>query len=242
MTSHYITSPITTNSTAKYLRIGENEFPITVKKHPTSHKITIRYNPIKKQVLVTIPQAASIKQGLHFADEKKHWIAEQIKQYCNMVYLKNGNIISVLGKNIELKHVGGRGIVTETESVLHIHGEIEFMERRVKKWLEQRLNQEIAMLAGYFSRKLNVKVKNISIKETTSCWGSCSHDGRISFSWRLIFAPYDVLYYIVAHEVSHIKEHNHSVKFWNLVEQLHPEFKRAQKWLKLHGKTLYMYR
>jgi len=85
------------------------------------------------------------------------------------------------------------------------------------------------------------KYSRINIRDTKSRWGSCSAEGNISYSWRLILAPNSVLDYLVVHEVSHLVEMNHSINFWNEVETLMPNYKEFRSWLKLNGERLHSY-
>jgi predicted metal-dependent hydrolase len=224
-----------------FIDLGEIRLPIQIKKNRTSRRLIVRYKPLQKSLSLTLPQATSVRQGLHFINEKREWILHQVMQYSSSNSFSDGQTIPVLGKNIRLEHVGGRGIVTEQDGVLKVHGDIEFMARRVQKYIVQKLKLEIIALAESFSKKLGTKVGNITLRDTSSRWGSCSSDGNLSFSWRLAFAPYEVMEYVVAHEVAHIREHNHSADFWALVVQICPEFKTSQSWLREHGKSLYNY-
>jgi len=224
-----------------FIDLGEIRLPIKIKKLRSSRRLIVRYQPLQKSLSLTLPQAASIKQGLHFVNEKREWILKQINEHSNIIYFVDGALIPVLGNNIELKHVGGRGLASENDNVLYVYGDVEFMPRRVRDWLVQRLKSEILYLTEKYSAQLDVKIKAVSLRDTSSHWGSCSYGGNLSFSWRLVFAPYEVMSYVVAHEVAHIREHNHSPAFWKLVEQLHPEFKEERVWLKKNGKLLYMY-
>jgi predicted metal-dependent hydrolase len=79
------------------------------------------------------------------------------------------------------------------------------------------------------------------VRDQSSRWGSCSNAGVLSFSWRLILAPSFVLDYLAAHEVCHLVELNHSLRFWRLVKRLYPEFDRAKVWLDVHGTDLHRF-
>lgn len=79
------------------------------------------------------------------------------------------------------------------------------------------------------------------IMENVSRWGSCCSKGNPVFNWRVVFAPFEVLKYLVAHEMVHLKEMNHSKNFWELVEDIYPEYQPAKLWLKRNGKSLYSY-
>ncbi len=224
-----------------FIDLGEIRLPIKIKKLRTSRRLIVRYQPLQKSLSLTLPHSASVKQGLHFVNEKRGWILKQINEHSNIIYFSDGAIIPVLGRNIQLRHMDGRGLTREEEDILYVHGDIEFLPRRAKDWLMQRLKTEMIMLAQKYSEQLGVKIKAVSLRDTSSHWGSCSYDGNLSFSWRLVFAPYAVMDYVVAHEVAHIREHNHSPAFWKLVEQLCPDYKQHVRWLKKNGKSLYMY-
>ena len=83
-----------------------------------------------------------------------------------------------------------------------------------------------------------MKPRAIRVKDTRSRWGSCAPDGTLAFSWRLVMAPVWVTDYVVAHEVAHLREMNHSGRFWALVEGLTPHRDAAVEWLRLEGPAL----
>lgn len=85
------------------------------------------------------------------------------------------------------------------------------------------------------------KLGRISLRDPRTRWGSCSGKGDLSFSWRLILAPENVLTYVVAHEVGHLVEMNHSPKYWAVVDGLVEDRKVARKWLKDNGIRLHRY-
>jgi predicted metal-dependent hydrolase len=89
---------------------------------------------------------------------------------------------------------------------------------------------------------LGVKVERITMRNQRSRWGSCSSKGWLSFNWRLVLAPHDVLDYVVVHEVCHLVEHHHGHAFWNLVERRRPAFRESKQWLDDHGWELLAYR
>src|SRR5258705_480707 len=91
------------------------------------------------------------------------------------------------------------------------------------------------------SGELSVRPKRITIRDTSSRWGSCSSARSLSFSWRLILAPPAVLEYVVAHEVAHLRELNHKPRFWRLVETLVPDIEKSQAWLSTQGAMLHRY-
>ena len=87
--------------------------------------------------------------------------------------------------------------------------------------------------------RLKVDPRRITIRDTRTRWGSCSSKGHLNFSWRLILAPPEILDYVVAHEVAHLIEMNHSGAFWTLVEQSYGPHTRARTWLRQNGRQLH---
>ena len=117
-------------------------------------------------------------------------------------------------------------------------------EEKQHEHISQLLSKTIAVKKyPFIQEKLHSLNKNyfqqpihsISLKNTSSKWGSCSSEGKICLSTRLLFAPEKVIDYVCIHELSHLIEPNHSSKFWNIVEKIVPDYKDQKRWLKVHG-------
>ncbi|MBO7332601.1 MAG: M48 family metallopeptidase [Alphaproteobacteria bacterium] len=108
------------------------------------------------------------------------------------------------------------------------------MKKEVKKYIEEQ--------SFKIAKEIGVTPKRISIKDTSSCWGSCSSNGNLSFSWRLGFAPVFIIDYVIAHELTHLIQMNHSDDFWRTLRQINPDVMKARKWLKENGCLLHKYR
>ncbi|MES1247972.1 MAG: M48 family metallopeptidase [Actinomycetota bacterium] len=100
----------------------------------------------------------------------------------------------------------------------------------------------VAMLCDEEADALGVSWTSIHIRDQRSRWGSCSTRGTLSFNWRLVLAPFEVLDYVVVHELCHLREPNHSRRFWKLVEARRPEWRRHRDWLHEHGPELLAFR
>lgn len=96
----------------------------------------------------------------------------------------------------------------------------------------------IARRAEEYARQMQVTYKRITIRDQKTRWGSCSVKGNLNFNWRLILAPAEVLDYVVVHELAHLKEMNHSGRFWKQVETVMPDFAKHRLWLKQNGDML----
>jgi predicted metal-dependent hydrolase len=100
----------------------------------------------------------------------------------------------------------------------------------------------IELIAQSEAVAIGVAYRHIAIRDQVSRWGSCSSNGSLSFNWRLVLAPHDVLDYVVVHEVCHLVEHNHGPRFWKLVERRRPSYRESRAWLDEHGWEILAYR
>jgi len=118
------------------------------------------------------------------------------------------------------------------------------LDRRNVSELEGRraARELVHMVADDEAAELGVAVNRIQIRDQRTRWGSCSPAGNLSFNWRLVLAPFDVLDYVVVHEVCHLREANHSRRFWRLVESRRPEWREQKAWLDRHGPELLAFR
>jgi predicted metal-dependent hydrolase len=88
------------------------------------------------------------------------------------------------------------------------------------------------------AKAIGVKPISIKVKSYKSRWGSCSSKGDVSYNWKIMQAPSSVIDYVVIHELCHLIEHNHSSKFWNMVEKYCPEWRKSKEWLKRNSMQL----
>jgi predicted metal-dependent hydrolase len=100
----------------------------------------------------------------------------------------------------------------------------------------------IALIAQSEAAALGVQYSRITLRDQRSRWGSCSSKGTLSFNWRLVLAPHDVLDYVVVHEMCHLVELNHGPSFWKLVERRRPHYRESKDWLDEHGWEILAYR
>jgi len=123
--------------------------------------------------------------------------------------------------------------------VIRVFGDPKFVPRKVTDFLKRQAKQDLNRAVNHYSAALNVKAKSITLRDTTSRWGSCSSSGALNFSWRIVLAPPEVLNYLAAHEVAHLREMNHSDRFWRLVEEVCPDMEIQKSWLRNHGAQLH---
>ena len=168
------------------------------------------------------------------------WIEEQLSKTKKLLSFKNGDSLTVLGKSLTVVHIPThKGGVQIADNHLIVGGHIEFLTRRIFDYIKKETFNYIDKNARIQADKLSVQINKIKLKDTISRWGSCSGKNNLNFSWRLGMAPLFVLDYIIAHEVSHLKEMNHSPNFWKTVSFLTDKRSDAEIWLRRNGQNLY---
>jgi len=215
--------------------------PVVVSKRRRARSMVLRYQPVAQALTLTLPWHVSISRGLKFIEEKRAWVLSELAAHPQKVPFTDGQTIPVLGKEYVLAHVGGRGVVHIQGERIIVPGDETFMPRRVREWIKKQAEHAIRANAEEKAEKLGCKIKKITLRDTRSLWGSCTSGGNLSFSWRLVFSPPDVLDYLVAHEVAHLCHLNHSAAFWKTVGELCSHWKTSRAWIKKYGNTLYCY-
>jgi predicted metal-dependent hydrolase len=226
---------------------ANENFEITVRRHPRARRYTLRVRERDREVVLTIPPRGSLRQARDFAERNAGWIAARVKRIPQPVPFADGAEIPLRGIVHRIAHKPRtRGTVwTDVDSdgalLLCVAGGAQHIARRVRDFLKREAKRDLTEATKRHAAALEVAIERIGIRDTASRWGSCSSDGALSYSWRLIFAPAFVLDYLAAHEVAHCRELNHSARFWRVVDQLTPERRRAEAWLKAQGNSLHRY-
>jgi predicted metal-dependent hydrolase len=130
----------------------------------------------------------------------------------------------------------------EGDGTLVIYSRPEHLSRRIKDFLKEKAREVLLEATAAKLTDLSLKMTEVRIIDPKTRWGSCSPDGRMMFSWRLILAPPEVLDYVVAHEVAHRIHMNHSRKFWALCASLTTDAGASRRWLRKNGNALMAYR
>ena len=166
------------------------------------------------------------------AQQNADWLYAKIRGRPTRQMFYDGHVLSLLDNPVTIRHAPEeRSGIQLDGSELLVSGQAEHRQRRVFDWLKGHTKDVIAPRAEIMADQLGKKIRRISVRNTRSRWGSCSHTGNLSFCWRLILTPNWVLNYVIAHEVSHLAHMNHGPAFWKTVETLEVETDRARTWL-----------
>lgn len=224
------------------LSSGE-EVPVIITTKRGLRNITLRPKIVpKREIHISKPWLASTSAAIRFLESKQRWVESVFCKCPQKVVLHSGDKIEFLGRCIMLiRDTSLRSNRFDADAnVLYVGGGEEMFERRVRDFIKSELLLDLKSIIRSVPREFYPK--RIALRDTTSRWGSCSSTGTISFSWRLAFAPYDVMRYVVMHELAHKKHMDHSAAFWMTVRELYgPGVERAKRWLSLRGSELYKY-
>jgi len=224
------------------LKIDGRLLEVRVTLNPRARRMIVKVNPATGEISVTAPSRRGLAHALDFARGEKDWIAGQLAKAPGPVALVPGAIIPFRGRPHEIRAAArGSAPVWLEDGVIWVSGRPAHAPRRVLDFLKSEARKACEALVLRHTEKLDAKASRITVRDTASRWGSCSSARSLSFSWRLILAPDFVLDYVVAHEVAHLKEMNHSPRFWAHVKYLVPDRNTAQHWLRANGRELQRY-
>lgn len=211
--------------------------------NPRARRVSVRIDPTRREAIATAPTKRHLKHAAQFAAERAGWIAHELARLPKGVSLAPGSFITLRGVEHELVLARGRGGArVEPDLIPRIVTpalDPALFEARVLRFLKEEARADLVDRVACHAVTLGVRPARLQVKELRSRWGSCSVDGVLSFSWRLILAPPYVLDYLAAHEVSHLREMNHSRRFWALVKRCMPDFERGRDYLHKHGCALH---
>ena len=236
------------SSTLKTENIDTLGAAVVVRRHPGARRLTLRVSRTRRTVIVTLPMQCDIDEAGTFITRNIEWVRERLDSLPSPVPFRDGVFIPLRGEAHRVVFVGSgkRGgpvtrRVAEDFPELCVSGHEEHAPRRLKDWLAREALRDLDERVAFHAKRLKVAPKRIAVRDQTSRWGSCSTTGVLSFSWRLILAPPEILDYVAAHEVAHLKEMNHGPRFWALVAKTMPELEDAKKWLQVYGMDLHRY-
>lgn len=217
-------------------------YEVAVKRMAQARRFTLRVRTASRDAVLTMPERARFADARDFAERHGGWIAARLSRIPETLDFVPGAIVPLRGVGHAVVHrADRRGTVWVEDGAIHVAGEADFAARRVQDFLKREAKKDLEQATRHHAAALGVKVTRITMRDQASRWGSCSSTGAINYSWRLILAPPFVLDYLAAHEVAHLREMNHSARFWRIVRDLCPGLEAAKAWLRVHGAQLHRY-
>jgi predicted metal-dependent hydrolase len=227
-------------------------YHVAVRRLRGARRFTLRVRAATRDVVLTMPLRGSHAAAHEFALRHAAWIGVRVRRLPPPVPFSPEAIVPLRGVDHRISHRPDQRGTVWIEAIsepdgqdllpaLCVAGGRLHVERRVADYLAREARRDLEAAVKRHSAAVGVPARRITIRDTTSRWGSCSARGSLNFSWRLVMAPAFVLDYLAAHEVAHLVHMNHSSKFWALTRKLAPQTERAEIWLKLHGSGLHRF-
>ncbi len=224
------------------LHHGGREIALRVRRSARARRISVRVRPNGEGAELVLPQRATLAQGLDFARAKVGWISGRLDGMAPRTPFADGALVPYLGIDHRIRHRPDQlRLVNRVDGEIKVGGSAEKLAARLTDWLRAEARDALGHASAEKAAALGYLPPPVTVRDTTTRWGSCSAAGRLSFSWRLILAPESVLDYVAAHEVAHLEEPNHGARFWALVDRLTPASEEPRAWLRAHGSGLHRY-
>ncbi|HOE17142.1 MAG TPA: SprT family zinc-dependent metalloprotease [Syntrophorhabdaceae bacterium] len=218
----------------------------TIRRSARRRKLTIT---VERDCTVVIyaPGEMTEEKIRQVVESKRQWIYEKIghpQKYRNLPHppgkeLVNGESLLYLGRQYRVEIVKkDLQEVRFTQRFLVPETEREKQAETLREWYIDKAKEKIIPRAKNHARNLGVDVGEIKIVDNRYRWGSCTTNDNVNFNWRLIKAPMFVIDYVLVHELAHLIEANHTLRFWNIVRVQTPTMEKARAWLKQQGQML----
>jgi predicted metal-dependent hydrolase len=193
---------------------------------------------------VTIPRCGTVAEARHFAQRHRDWLGRQLQRSATRHSRPKewliGTEILFRGDLVKLEAGvnGETGTIRLGNEVVRVSNPEADLRPAVERHLWRLAAKELPVRALEYATQHQLRVKRITVRNQRSRWGSCSRRGTVSLNWRLIQAPDFVCAYVILHELMHLREMNHSARFWREIEKVCPEYQAAKQWLKQHADLL----
>ena len=222
------------------------DFNIIIKR--TNRKKTVSFRIKNQEVIISVPKFLSDNEIYNLVEIKIKWIKDKLAlEKLNTVSIKrkyeNGDIFLYLGSEYSLKikkssrdniYIKDKNLIVEAKNVLTKNS----IKNNIKNWYISESKKYLTKTNSYYEILIGVKSNKLLFGQYKSKWGSCNSKKTISYDWRIIMAPFEVIHYLIIHELCHIKYPNHSKHFWKYVEKYMINYKIQKKWLKNNSNKL----
>ena len=195
-----------------------------------------------------VPVGTSAREIRRMLRENKTWMERKTAELRRRearrpkLGLAEAGTVPLLGSAVAVRWTPkGRAVAKLHEGTLRVGGERKDAAEAIERWYRREARERIGLVVDREAEVLGVKPTRISVRDQRTRWGSCSSSGALSFSWRLLLMPFDVLDYVVVHELCHLHRLDHSRAFWDLVADARPGYERHVRWLRTHGPELGAY-
>ena len=220
---------------------GNPPIAVALKRSARARRLSLRISRLDGRVTLTIPSGVAERESVAFLREREGWLRGHLDQLGDMRRVQVGDLIPFEGRDLRLE-VGSSRRIAVSEASLIVPGRAEDAAARALAFLKARARDRLAEASDRYAAAIGRSYSKLTLRDTRSRWGSCTAQGGLMYSWRLIMAPPEVLDYVAAHEVAHLQELHHGPAFWALVARICPDFERHRSWLRSEGDRLHRIR
>lgn len=209
---------------------------VRVRRSAKARRMTLRVGRMDGVVTLTLPRFTGLREGQAFVTQQVDWIAKQVAAVPDRRRVQVGGALPLFGREVDI--VAGSGRSARLSGPAIAVPDDARAGPRVQVLLRSLAQTHLSAAVDRYADALGRNPSEMVLRDTRSRWGSCSSRGKLMFSWRLVMAPPEILDYVVAHEVAHLKHLDHSARFWAQVEALMPDYAPRRAWLRTHGAAL----
>ncbi len=231
------------SSPEEFLNIGGRRVPVVLVRNPRARRYVLRLRP-DGTARVTVPRGGSESEARRFAERNSAWLERQLRRSSER---PNGREKWLPGTEfyfrgelvkIEAGTNGESDLVRFGSEQIKVLNPAPDLRPAIEKHLWHLAAKEFPSKVSEYTATHQLTVNRITVRNQKSRWGSCSRRGTISLNWRLIQTPEFVRDYIILHELMHLRQMNHSARYWQEVERVCPDYLSAEKWLKQNSALL----
>lgn len=217
---------------------GDPPVELLLRRSARARRISLRVSRLDGRVTLTLPQGVPEREALAFARDRADWIRGHLCDMSPSIAVAPGTELPVEGRFRRIERAQGRRILLDDDRITVPD---DAVGPRLQAFLKARARDRLAAASDRHAAALGLSYARLSLRDPRSRWGSCSSQGTLMYSWRLILAPPEVLDYVCAHEVAHLAEMNHSDRFWRVVRQLYGPYEAERRWLRTEGAALHRF-
>lgn len=220
---------------------GSPPVEVALRRSARTRRFSLRVSRLDGRVTLSLPNGAREAEAMKFLVAQEGWLRAALAKMPGQATVGIGSVLPVEGRMLTLVPGTGRSPRMEDDSLL-LPGDPGRAGVRAAAYLKVLARDRLVAACDLYAGRLGRPFSTLSLRDTRSRWGSCTSDGGLMFSWRLIMAPPAVLDYVAAHEVAHLAQMNHSPAFWAVVQGLCPGYGAHRAWLRGQGQALHAYR
>jgi predicted metal-dependent hydrolase len=227
--------------------IGDETLIVRVRESARAKTARIIVGP-RRPLEVIVPRRTSDSAIDAFLEEKRRWVeakvadARAIASRPPQLGLERAGSVWLAGRELQIERRDGRrAVATLDGDRLVVAGPDGEAGAAIPRWYRREARRRMEEVVRREAERLGCEFGGIAIRDPRTRWGSCSRRGNLSFSWRLLLAPDEVLEYVVVHELCHLREPTHQKPFWRLLESTRPGWRGQARWLREHGQELHDY-